>query len=349
MTAQTTTWPEAIRNEAELDDLLSTPTESVIETMGRLEGDLIILGVAGKMGPTLALMARRAGDAAGVRRRIMGVSRFSRPELADWLQAHDIEPIRCDLVDADQVARLPDAPNIVAMLGMKFGTSGQAALTWATNCLPPAWIGARYPQGRIVAFSTGNVYGWTPITSRGSRETDPLAPIGEYAMTALGRERIYEHVSRSRNIPMALIRLNYACELRYGVLVDLARKVFDGEPIDLTMGAFNTIWQGDANAASLQAFDHLATPPTVFNLTGGEVLRVRDVAEELGRLMDRPVIFVGAEAPEALLSDASETIRRLGPPRLPTSKLIEWVAAWVRDGGGSLGKPTHFEARDGRF
>lgn len=341
---------DAIRDEEQLDDLLSEPTPGVIETLARLQGDILFLGVAGKMGPTLARMARRASDLARTPRRIYGAARFTRPDLADWLQRHDIEPIRCDLLDPDQIARLPDVPNLVVMLGMKFGTSqGQAALTWATNCLPPAWIGRKFPHARTVAFSTGNVYPLSPAAGPGPDESAPTGPIGEYAMSALCRERIYEYMSSLYNIPMAIIRLNYACELRYGVLVDLARQVADGRPIDLAMGAFNTIWQGDANAMSLQAFDHVATPPRPLNLTGPEVLRVREVAQALADAMGRTVTFEGTEAPDALLSNAAQAHALFGPPRIKPDRLIAWVADWVRRGGASLGKPTHFEVRDGAF
>jgi dTDP-4-dehydrorhamnose reductase len=326
-----------IRDETHLDELLSEPDPGVIATLGRVEGDLVVLGVAGKMGPTLARMARRASDAAGVRRRIYGVARFSRPELAGWL------------LDPDAVAGLPEAPNVVAMLGQKFGTTGQAELTWAINCLPPAWIGRKYRASRIVAFSTGNVYPLTPITGTGSRESDPPGPIGEYAMSALCRERIYEYVSNCFHIPMVLIRLNYATEMRYGVPVDLARKVCEGQPIDLAMGAFNTIWQGDANAQALRAFEQVAVPPRVLNITGPEVLMVRAVAERLGQLMNRSVTLTGTEAPDALLSDASLAAKLFGPPRVSTDQLLRWVADWVARGGTSLGKPTHFEVRDGAF
>jgi nucleoside-diphosphate-sugar epimerase len=340
--------PAAPRTEAELDDRLSEPSPGVIEALGRLAGDIILLGVAGKMGPTLARMARRASDMACVRRQVIGVARFSGGGEAE-LRGQAIETLRCDLLDAAAVARLPDAGLVVYLVGRKFGSTGDESATWAINAYVPGLVCERYRDSRIVALSTGNVYGLTAIDGGGSRESDPPRPVGEYAMSALGRERVFEHFSRSRGTPVALVRLNYACDLRYGVLVDLARKVWSGEPIDLGMGYFNTIWQGDANAAVLRALVHAASPPCVVNVTGPEVLSVRAVAERFGNRMGRPVWFTGVEADTALLSDARRALDAFGPMRVRTDQLIEWVAQWVMAGGRTLGNPTHFESRDGRF
>jgi nucleoside-diphosphate-sugar epimerase len=338
----------AIPSEERLEDLLSEPTAGVIETLGRLEGDLIILGVAGKMGPTLARMARRASEAAGVRRRIIGVARFSAGGKTAF-DAQGIETIRCDLLQEDDVAKLPEAANVIFMAGMKFGTSLSEPTTWAMNSYLPGVICRKFRHSRIVAFSTGNVYGLASVKGGGSPEDDPLRPGGEYAMSCLGRERVFEYFSRSFGIPMVLIRLNYAGELRYGVLVDLACRIWNGEMIDLSMGHFNTIWQGDASAMALRAFDHVEVPPRVVNVTGPEVLSVRRVCEQLGQLMHRPVRFTGTEGDTALLSDAKRGLKLLGPPRIKVEQLIEWVADWVARGGICLNKPTHFESRDGRF
>jgi nucleoside-diphosphate-sugar epimerase len=344
-----TSLADSIRDVEHLEELLSEPSAGAVEALARLPGDLVVLGVGGKMGPTLARMARRVSDAAGVRRRVFGVARFSSPGLADRLRAHGVEPVRCDLLDPGQLDRLPDADNVVAMLGMKFGSTGQEALTWAMNSHLPAVVCARYRKARVVAFSTGNVYGLSPVHLGGSRETDPPRPAGEYSMSCLGRERMYEYFSRTWGMPMALLRLNYACELRYGVLVDIARKVQSGEPIDLAMGHFNVVWQGDANAMALCAFAHLASPPTVLNLAGPELLSVWQVAEEFGRLLDRPVSFRGSEAADAFLSNAQKAQALFGYPRVPVGRLIGWVADWVKRGGASLDRPTHFEVRDGHF
>lgn len=340
---------DSIRDVDQLEDLLSEPTEGVVETFARLNGDLIVLGVAGKMGPTLARMARRASDAAGVARRIYGVARFTDAALSAQLERAGIEPIRADLLEPGALDRLPEVPNVLYLAAMKFGSTGQEARTWAMNCFLPGLVARRYPSSRIVAFSTGNVYGLVPVTSGGSKETDPPRPEGEYAMSCLGRERIFEYHSRENGTPTALIRLNYATEMRYGVLVDIAQRVQAGEPVDLSMGYLNAIWQGDANAMTLRAFDHVASPSAIFNVTGPETLRVLEVAERFGAILGRPVTFRGTEAPDALLNDARRTLDLFGPPRVVADRMIVWIADWVRRGGPSLDKPTHFESRDGRF
>ena len=340
---------DSIQDPEQLEDRLSEPTPEVVQTLRRLEGDLIILGVAGKMGPSLARMARRASNLAGIQRRIIGVARFSSGCLEAELQRHGLETIRCDLLDEEAVRRLPEAANVLYLAGMKFGATGQESLTWAMNTHLPAIVCRKFARSQIVAFSTGNVYGVVPATGGGSLETDPPAPVGEYAMSCLGRERMFEHFSRTLGTRVALVRLNYACDLRYGVLVDLARKVFTGAPVDLGMGWFNTLWQGDANATTLRGFDHVASPPLALNLTGPEVLSVRETCERLGKLLSRQPFFVGAEAPTALLSNARRAFSLFGQPRVNADQLIAWVAAWLLHGGPTLDKPTHFEARDGRF
>ncbi|HEY7314189.1 MAG TPA: NAD-dependent epimerase/dehydratase family protein [Gemmataceae bacterium] len=333
----------------ELEDRLSEPTPGVIEILARLDGDLMVLGAGGKMGPSLARMARRAFDAAGVRRRILAVSRFGDGRAEAFLRAHGVEPIRCDLLAPDQLQRLPDVPNVVFMTGRKFGSTGQEALTWVLNAYLPGMVCQKFRHSRIVAFSTGNVYGLTPVALGGSIEGDVLSPIGEYAMSALGRERIFEHFSRQCGIPLVLLRLNYATELRYGVLVDVARRVFAEEPIDLAMGHLNAIWQGDANAAALQAFTLTASPPHVLNIAGPELLSVRRLAEQFGRLLGKNLVYHGSESAEAFLSNAQAAHRVFGYPRVSAAQLVEWIAAWVRAGGENLGKPTHFEVRDGGY
>lgn len=341
---------ETIRDVDHLDDLLSQPTAPVVETFAGLEGDLVVLGVAGKMGPTLAWMARRAFDAAGLRdRRVIGVARFSNPEPEAWLNERRIETVRADLLDLDALDRLPEAANVVSMFAMKFGSTGQEARTWAMNCFVPGEVARRYRHSRIVAFSTGNVYALTPVSSGGSKETDLLRPVGEYGMSCLGRERVLEHFSRTLNIPMAVIRLNYAAEMRYGVLVDLARRVLAGAPIDLAMGYFNVIWQADANAVALGALGCVEVPPKVLNITGPETLSVRQVAERFATRFGKPANFQGTEAPDALLNDPSQALARFGPPRIDAWRLVDLTADWLLRDAPTLDKPTHFEARDGRF
>ena len=337
-----------IRTEEELEDCLSEPTEAVIDTLVRLPGDILFLGVAGKMGPSMARMARRASDLAGTKRRVIGVARFTDGSEAQ-LQSWGVETIRCDLLNEAAVARLPDAPNIVHLAGRKFGSTGDEPLTWAMNCVVPTIVCQRYRSSRIVALSTGNVYGLVDVAGSGSRETDALAPVGEYAQSGLGRERVFQHFSRAHESPTALIRLNYASDLRYGVLVDLARSVRESRPIDLRMGHFNTIWQGDANALTLIALGQTTSPAWIVNVSGPEKLSVREICEHLGRAMNRPVEFTGHEEPTALLSDCSLSLRALGSPRVSAATLIEWVAEWTMSGGRLLGKPTHFESRDGKF
>jgi dTDP-4-dehydrorhamnose reductase len=339
----------SIRTVEELEDLLSTPTETVIQSLRRLEGDIVILGVGGKMGPTLARMARRASEATGNKRRVIGVSRFSSSKLEQQLQSWGVETLRCDLLDREALARLPDVPNVVFMAGMKFGSTGNPSLTWAMNCLLPGLVSERYSKSRIVAFSTGNVYGLSPVSVGGSREEDAPNPVGEYAVSCLGRERIFEHFSSSRQTKLALLRLNYATELRYGVLLDIAERVQAGAPVPLSMGFLNAIWQADASAMSLQALEHASQPPRVLNITGPELLSVRRVAEEFAERLQRPVRFEGEESNDALLSNAQKAYQLFGPPLVPASKMIIWIADWVSRGGATLAKPTHFENRAGRF
>jgi nucleoside-diphosphate-sugar epimerase len=340
---------DSIRDLADLEDRLSAPTDEVIETLAHVDGDILVLGVAGKMGPSLARMARRASDAAGVRRRVIGVARFTDPAVERTLRDCGVETIPCDLLDPAQIDRLPDAPHVVFMAGMKFGSTGKEALTWAINAYLPGMVCRKFRGSRIVAFSSGNVYGPTPVDSGGSRETDPVNPRGEYAMSCVGRERIFEHFSRALGTQVVLIRLNYATEMRYGVLVDLAQKVMDGEPLDLEIGFFNTIWQGDANVMALRAFDLAASPSVILNVSGEQILSVRGVAQQFGALFGKPVTFRGTESSKALLSDTGVAQALFGPSRTGVDQLIRWTAEWLRHGRPTLGKPTKFEVSDGRF
>lgn len=349
-------WPSPLQNTDELEDHLSEPDDSLIEAIQNLTGDLILLGVGGKMGPTMARMARRALDAAGKKStRVIGVSRFSSGGLREKLNQWGIETQSCDLLDEDQVARLPDAANVISMSGFKFGASENPSYSWAMNCYVPAVICRRYRTSRIVAFSTGNVYGMVPVTredgspNHGSRESDRLKPDGEYAMTAVGRERMYEHFSRSLHIPLVLLRLNYATELRYGVLVDLAQDIAAGRPIDVSMARVNTIWLQDANRMTLRAFAHATSPARVINLAGEEILSLREAGERLAARMNRPVAFRGTEGTSALLNDGRAGYELLGQPQTSAAQMLQWTADWVSRGGESLGKPTHFQTTDGKF
>jgi len=340
---------ERIKDNEHLDDLLSEPSDAAVDALGRLSGDLIILGVSGKMGPTLARMARRASERAGVLRRVLGVARFSDPQIEMRLKAWGVETIHCDLLDPEQLGRLPDVANVIYLVGMKFGCAGQEALTWAVNCWLPGLVCRKYRDARIVALSTGNVYGLTSIAGGGSRETDALSPVGDYAMSCVGRERIFEHFSRAQDTPVAILRLNYATEMHYGVLVDLARRVWEGRPVDLTMGHLNAIWQADANAQALASLDRVSSPPFVVNVAGPELLSVRRVAGEFGRLFGRSVNFEGTESDDAFLSDGRLGHRLTGHPRVGAEQMIRWIADWVSRGGEIWDRPTHFEVRDGKF
>jgi nucleoside-diphosphate-sugar epimerase len=336
------------QTETELEAALSEPTPELTATLARHPGDIILLGAAGKMGPSLARMARRASDASGTRRRVIAVSRFSSGG-EEAFTAHGVETIRCDLLNDVEVARLPDAPNVVYMPGRKFGSTGDEGTTWAINCYLPSVVCKKYATSRVVAFSTGNVYPFTRPETGGPTEDTPLAPVGEYGMSAMGRERMFGYFSRTLHVPVAIIRLNYAVDLRYGVLVDIGRKVKGGEPVDLAMGYFNTIWQGDANAMTLRAFDHCEVPPRVFNVTGPSVVSIRATCERFGKLFGVAPKFTGTEADTALISNAKNAIATLGPLRVSLDELTEWVADWLLRGGRLLAKPTHFEARDGKF
>jgi nucleoside-diphosphate-sugar epimerase len=321
----------------------------MVETLGILYGYILVVGAGGKRGPPRGRRARGASDAAGRQRRVIGVSRFASGTEREKLEGQGIETIACDLLDETAVARLPEAPNVIYMAGMKFGATGKESLTWAMNSWLPGIVCRRFAGARIAAFSTGNVYGLKPISSGGSSESNPPNPAGEYAMSCLGRERMFEHFSRCAGTRVALIRLNYACELRYGVLVDIAQRVWSGTAVDLTMGHFNVIWQGDANAWSLRSLTHAASPPLVLNVTGPEIVCVRAVAEEFARHMGRTALFTGSESATALVSNASRAGELFGHPRVDLRQMIAWIAEWTMRGGDTLGKPTHFETRDGRF
>lgn len=339
----------APHDDDELEEFLSRPSPEVIDALRRVPGDVVVLGAGGKMGPSLTTMVRRACDALADGRTVMAVSRFSSADAANRLERAGIRVLRAELGDREAIAQLPDAPNVIYMAGQKFGTRDLPSLTWAVNTLVPAMVAERYASSRIVAFSTGNVYPLSPASSAGSRETDALTPIGEYANSCVGRERVLEHVSRTRGTPMAIIRLNYAVDLRYGVLVDIAHRVAAAEPVRVDMGYVNVIWQGDANAQAIRALTHAASPPIAINVTGRDRLSVRATATRLGRLLGALPRFEGTEAPDALLSDTTLSQSLFGSPTVSTDQLIEWVADWVARGGTRLGKATKFEVRDGRF
>lgn len=334
------------------DDLeiqLSTPTQADREFVRELEGDILILGAGGKMGPSLAKLAKRSVDEAGIKKRVTAVSRFSSAAARRDLEQAGIDVIACDLLNPDQVNRLPECENVFYLAGRKFGSTGRPDLTWAANAIAPAIAARRYRHSRIVAFSTGNVYAFTEPSSGGSRETDAPLPVGEYAQSCIARERVIEYFSIEHGTKCLLFRLNYATDLRYGVLVDIARRVYSGERVDVTVPAFNTIWQRDANSYALRSLALCDSPPRILNVTGAETIPVLETAEFFAAKFGRELHVAGREGSRALLSDASLCHSLLGPPAVPFSVLREWVAEWICSGGENLGKPTHFEAADGRF
>ncbi|MBN1936887.1 MAG: NAD-dependent epimerase/dehydratase family protein [Anaerolineae bacterium] len=347
--------PNVFETVEALEAFLSIPTPEVIDALGGLDGDVMILGAGGKMGPTLALLARRAVDAGRLDKRVIAVSRFSDDAVTDKLRRAGIETISCDLMDNAALNALPDARNIVYMVGMKFGATGQEARTWAINAYLPGRVVQRFSHSRFVLFSSGNVYPLTSVFGGGCAESTPPAPIGEYAQSVLGRERVFQHWAEQLGTPGVIFRLNYAVELRYGVLLDVAQKVWAGAPADLRMGYVNAIWQGDANAYALRALSLASSPPQpaattrLLNVTGPETISVRRLAERFGGLLGREPVFEGEEQPDALLNDASQAFKWMGYPRVPLAQAVEWVADWVQRGGPTLDKPTKFQVRDGKF
>jgi nucleoside-diphosphate-sugar epimerase len=339
------TLPETIADVAALDELLCWPSQALIDDLGKVEGDIMILGVAGKMGPTLAGLAKAALPG----RRVIGVARFSEPGTKEWLQARGVETINCDLLDEVAIAALPKIPNIIFMAGRKFGAEGDLALTWAMNSHVPALVAQAFPSARIVAFSTGCVYPFVPVDSGGSREDMQPNPPGEYAQSCVGRERMFEYFSKKFSTPGRLFRLNYAIDMRYGVLYDIASKVHLGKPIDVSLGHVNFIWQGDASSQALRCLAHCDTPTSPINVSGHEILAVRDLAAKLGARLGREPVIVGTEQPTAWLTDTSQATKLFGLPVVDTDRLIAWTADWVARSMPSLGKPTKYEVRDGRY
>jgi nucleoside-diphosphate-sugar epimerase len=342
------TLPPSVEDEQQLEELLSRPSAADVEFARALGGDVIVLGAGGKMGPSLVRRVRRAIDAAGAQRRVLAVARFSEPGLAEALERDRIETIACDLLDPGQVAALPRAPNVLFLAGRKFGSTGRPDLTWAQNVVVPSLVAPHFRDSRIVVFSTGNVYPLVSPGGSGATEQDPVGPVGEYAQTCLGRERVFEHAARERGTRCLLFRLFYSVDLRYGTLVDLARAVLAGEPVDLRASHVNAIWQGDANSYAFRGLALCESPPLPLVVTGPESVSVKAVAEAFGRRFKRPVRYTGSPGP-ALLGDPSRCVSLLGAPELDLGRLVDWVARWVERGGRSLGKPTHFEATDGRF
>jgi len=337
-----------IKDESQLDEILTRPRPVLLDFIGRVASPLVILGAGGKMGPSLAVLAKRAAVSVGCDLEVVAVSRFSNRSTQAWLESQHIRTINANLLIKEELSKLPDSANLLYLVGMKFGTVQNPYLTWAVNSLVPAHVMERYPAAKVSALSTGNVYPAVSVHSGGAREDHPLTPLGEYANSAVARERIFEFFARKQHTPLALLRLNYAVELRYGVLSDIARKVDREEAIDLANGCFNCIWQGDANEMILRSLDIATNPPQPWNLTG-PILRVRDIAARFGQLLGKTPRFSGQESDTALVSNAEKLCARLGSPATPLEVVMQWTAAWIRQKGRSLNKPTHFEVRDGQY
>lgn len=339
----------AIHTEEELEERLSRPSSGDVAAMASLDGDLLILGAGGKMGPSLARRARRAAEQANVSKRIIAVARFSNQGLVERFRSEGVETITADLLEPGALSRLPDVNNVIFMAARKFGTSGAEYLTWAMNTYLPGLVAERYRDSKIVAFSTGNVYPLRSASQGGASESTGVEPVGEYGQSALGRERMFEYGASKWHTPVAILRLNYAIDLRYGVVPDIGRAVYERRPVDLRMGLVNVIWQGDANSVCLRSFAHCQAPPNILNLSGPETLSVRYLAQEFGRRFGVEPVLSGEESNTALLTNAAKVHQMFGYPEVSALDLIDWTAAWIASGGGSLNKPTHFQVRDGRF
>jgi dTDP-4-dehydrorhamnose reductase len=341
--------PEKIASEAILEELLSTPSAETIKMFAGLEGDLMFLGIGGKIGPSLARMALRACELAGVEKRIIGVSLFESEQQRQKMEDMGIETIHGDLLDTAFIQSLPLVENVFFLAGMKFGSEENISLTWAINSHMPGLVADHYKGSRIVAFSTGCVYPLVPVESGGSLESDRPGPVGEYAQSCLGRERMFEYGSKQNQTKVCLIRLNYAVELRYGVLLDIALKVRKQEAIDLSMGHFNVIWQGDMNDMVLRSLEICESPARILNITGADILSVREVALEFGKHFHVEPEFINKEANTALLNNPGKALTLLGPPRVKPARVIAWIAHWISEEREILGKPTHYEVRNGKY
>lgn len=340
-----TALPERFESVDALDEFLARPSQALVDDLAQVEGDLMILGVAGKMGPTLARLAKNAAP----HKRVIGVARFSDPAVRDRLEGWSIETIACDLLDRSAIEALPRVSNIVFAAGHKFGSKDNQSLTWAMNTHVPALVADTFREARIVSFSTGNIYPLTPLGQQGASERTPPAPLGDYAQSCIGRERMFEYFSIRHGTPGRIFRLNYAIDMRYGVLFDIASKVHRRVPVDVSMGYVNVIWQGDANAQVLRLLRHCTVPPSPINCTGPETISVRWLANEFAARLGVDVHITGQEAPTALLSDTTEASRLFGYPLVPLGAMLDWVADWVRNERESFNKPTKFEVRDGTF
>ncbi len=328
---------------------LLQPSEALIAEIAKVDGDILILGVGGKMGPAIARLAKQAIDLAGVNKKVIGVSRFSEAGLRKELEQSGIETVEAELLQEDQLQSLPDAANVLYLAGTKFGTTGKESLTWAMNAYLPGRVAEKYKRSRIVVFSSGNIYPLVPVISGGATEEHLPEPVGEYAQSCLGRERIFQYFSAKNNTPILIYRLNYANDVTYGVLLEIAKAVKEQRPVDLRMGHVNVIWQGNANEMAIRALHHCSVPSKILNIAGPETLSVRWMAKEFGRIFKQEPIFVNEEQTTALLSNAAESYRLFGYPGVTLKQIMMMIAEWINHGGKTLNKPTHFQERTGQF
>ena len=335
--------------EEYLETLLTTPSAALIEDMKKISGDIMVLGAGGKMGPTLCVLAKAAARAAGTDKKIYAVSRGSDKSAAEFMKKNGIEVIAADLLDKDALYALPDVPNVIYMAGRKFGTDGNEWQTWAMNSTLPAFTADKFKHSRIVVFSSGNIYPIVPLSHGGCSECDKVVPNGEYAMSCLARERAFEYAANTFGTPVFIYRLNFAIDLRYGVLFDVANKILNREKISLATPCFNFIWQGSANEIAIRALLHTSAPARIMNVTGPETVSVKKAAEELGRYLGIEPVFGDEIGTDAYLNDASLAIETFGYPSVSANTLIRWQAEWILSGGKTLDKPTHFEERGGKY
>ena len=335
--------------EEKLNELLTTPSDKLVADIAKIKGDIMILGAGGKMGPTLAILAKNAIVKAGIEKRVIAVSRFSDQIALDLLHSNGVETISCDLLDHESLEALPEVENVIYMAGRKFGTDGNEWQTWAMNSTLPAFVADKFKKSNIVVFSSGNIYPIVPLSSGGCTEDDKVSPVGEYAMSCLARERAFEYAANEYGTPIFIYRLNFAVDLRYGVLFDCAKKIMDGTPISLSTPVFNFIWQGSANEIAIRGLLHAESPAKIMNVTGPETVSIKKAAIQLGKYLGKEPIFADEPGTDAYLSDAGEAIETFGYPSVSMRTLIRWQAEWILDGGRALGKPTHFEERKGSY
>ena len=338
-----------IWTEEMLDTLLTTPSDALCADMAKLNGDIMVLGAGGKMGPTLCVLAKKAMEKAGVDKKVIAVSRGSDARAKAYMEENGVVTIAADLLDTEKLRQLPETENVIYMAGKKFGTDGNEWQTWSMNAALPAYTAEKFKHSRIVVFSSGNIYPMVPASSGGCTEEDRPSPMGEYAMSCLARERVFEYAANTWGTKVFFYRLNYAVDLRYGVIYDIARQILEDKPISLSTSCFNCIWQGSANEIAIRGLLHADAPACTMNVTGPEILSVRETALELGRYLGKEPVFTGEVGTHALLNNSAKAMETFGYPAVSAKTLIRWQAQWLLDGGRTLDKPTHFETRDGKF